>query len=227
MPLVDQHPPTRARERYLLMLYKLQRHADGAAVSMGDLATALAVAAGSATTMMKRLGEAGYVAYTPYSGVRLSKEGRRVALQLVRRHRLLESFLVSVLDYDWSDVHAVAEALEHGVDDDLLARIDAYLGHPVADPHGNPIPSPAGELIGDEAVPVADCQPGDLVRFVRIGELSPAMLDLLASHGWQPQVTGTVTDNNAITETLSLLTGDHPPITMSRGAAEQLFVEVL
>jgi Mn-dependent DtxR family transcriptional regulator len=129
--------PSRARERYLMAIAKRQRQSGQAAVGMGELAEALAVTPGTATTMVRRLAEQGLVAYTPYSGVALTPAGRRQALTLVRRHRLLECFLVEVLGYDWSDVHDEAERLEHGVSDSLLTRIDA-----TRPPTRTAIPSP-------------------------------------------------------------------------------------
>ena len=224
---------SRARERYLMAIAKRQRQRQAedqvqgvdAAVAMGELAEALAVTPGTATTMVRRLAEQGLVAYTPYAGVALTAAGRKQALTLVRRHRLLECFLVEVLGYDWSDVHDEAERLEHGVSETLLARIDAHLGHPGTDPHGNPIPTAAGELARDDAIALAHCPAGAAVRFARIGALSPAFLALLAEHGWGPGVKGRVADSNAVAETVTIAAGRKPPITMSRGAAEQIFVQ--
>lgn len=219
---------SRARERYLMAIAKRlrQRQDQGgdAEVAMGELADALAVTPGTATTMVRRLAEQGLVAYTPYSGVALTTAGRKQALTLVRRHRLLECFLVEVLGYDWSDVHDEAERLEHGVSAALLARIDAHLGHPGTDPHGNPIPTAAGELARDDAIALAHCPAGTVVRFVRIGALSPAFLAMLAEHGWRPGVKGRVADSNAVAETITITAGKQPPITMSLGAAEQIYV---
>ena len=112
---------------------------------MGKLATAMGVVPGTATTMMEALADSGLVAYEPRGGVRLTRGGARVlALHVLRRHRLVELFLVQVLGMDWSEVHPEAEELEHAISDKVLERIDTLLGHPSVDPHGDPIPPPRG-----------------------------------------------------------------------------------
>ncbi len=110
-------------------------------VPMGALASSLEVVPGTVTTMVKSLAAEGLVEHEPRAGVRLTESGRRMALGVIRRHRLVETFLVNVLKMDWSDVHSEAEQLEHAVSEDVLDRLDALLGHPATDPHGDPIPS--------------------------------------------------------------------------------------
>src|SRR6185295_18995173 len=112
---------------------------------MGGLATALAVVPGTATTMVKSLADGGLVDHRPRYGVKLTTEGRRVALNVLRKHRLVETFLVNVLKMDWAKVHPEAEKLEHAISDEVLDRLDALLGHPTVDPHGDPIPSRQGK----------------------------------------------------------------------------------
>src|SRR5688500_5982300 len=141
--------PSSTVENYLKAIYNGETHlaAGQKLVPMGQLAAALGVAPGTATTMVKALAESGLVDYEPYNGVRLSPAGSRLAALVLRRHRLIELFLVQMLGMRWDEVHDDAEQLEHVVSDRLIQRIDELLGHPEVDPHGDPIPTPEGELV--------------------------------------------------------------------------------
>ena len=141
--------PSSTVENYLkaIFLGEGQLPGDQRLLPMGQLANALGVAPGTATTMIKALAESGLVEYEPYNGVRLSPAGSRLAALVLRRHRLVELFLVNVLGMRWDEVHEEAELLEHVVSDRLIERIDELLGHPEVDPHGDPIPSREGELV--------------------------------------------------------------------------------
>ena len=121
---------------------------------MGQLASALGVVPGTATTMVKALAESGLVHYEPYMGVRLTAAGEKLAALVLRRHRLIEQFLVQVLGMNWSEVHDEAERLEHAVSERLIDRIDDMLGRPSVDPHGDPIPGPEGKLDRRRATPI-------------------------------------------------------------------------
>src|SRR5438034_298483 len=142
--------PTRTVEDYLKALYAEQQRGtargDGGLVAMGALALAMSVAPGTATAMVKTLAEAGLVDYEPRGGVRLSGKGEKLALHVLRRHRLVELFLVEVLGLDWSEVDPEAEELEHAISDKVMERIDWLLDHPQVDPHGDPIPSAKGTI---------------------------------------------------------------------------------
>ena len=120
-------------------------------IPMGRLATAMGVVPGTATTMVKALADSGLVDYSPRTGVRLTEAGSQLALHVLRRHRLVELFLVRVVGLDWSEVHDEAEELEHVISDKVLEKIDALLGHPQADPHGDPIPTAKGHVAKDAA----------------------------------------------------------------------------
>src|SRR5438046_8279 len=135
---------SRTVENYLKALYSEQQRAGDELVSMGRLASAMGVVPGTVTTMVKALADSGLVSYEPRGGVRLTRGGEQLALHVLRRHRLVELFLVKVLGLDWSEVHAEAEELEHAVSDKVLERIDALLEHPRVDPHGDPIPPARG-----------------------------------------------------------------------------------
>src|SRR5438477_4591329 len=131
-------------ENYLKQLYLEQQNSSEELVPMGKLATQMGVVPGTATSMVKALADSGLVDYEPRSGARLTRGGQQLALHVLRRHRLVELFLVKVLGLDWSEVHAEAEELEHAVSDKVLERIDSLLGHPSVDPHGDPIPPAKG-----------------------------------------------------------------------------------
>src|SRR5262245_41723061 len=149
---------TRARQDYVKTLYSLG--GTGAIVPTSKLAARLGVSAPSATNMLRRLADDGLVALAPGRGARLSPAGRRLALHLVRRHRILESFLVQVLGLDWSEVHAEAEVLEHHVSDRVLDAMDRLAGHPQEDPHGHPIPDARGRVPRRSLVPLATLPEG-------------------------------------------------------------------
>ena len=139
---------TQTVENYLKAIFQAQALLPDmtSLVPVGHLATAVGVSPGTATTMVKALAESGLVRYEPYAGVRLTAPGRRLAALVLRRHRLIELFLVKVMGMSWADVHDEAEQLEHAVSDRLIDRIDEMLGRPAVDPHGDPIPDPEGTL---------------------------------------------------------------------------------
>src|SRR5436190_10431872 len=160
--------PTSTVENYLKQIYLEQQPLPAQdLVPMGRLATAMAVTPGTATTMIKALAEANLVTYEPRTGVRLTKPGEQLALHVLRRHRLVELFLVKVLGLDWSEVHDEAEELEHAISDKVLERIDAALGRPSVDPHGDPIPSAKGKLDASHYASLADCEMNRPVRVMR------------------------------------------------------------
>ena len=176
-------------ENYLKHAFVLQQQGDGdALVSMGRLAGAVGVTPGSATAMAKTLAEAGLLEHEPRAGVRLTTAGERLALGVLRRHRLIEQFLVEVLGMDWAEVHAEAEELEHAVSDKVLDRIDRLLGHPKADPHGDPIPAANACSEGPASVvgSLADCPLGEPLAVARVLDQSPEFLQLLDRRGLVP-----------------------------------------
>src|SRR3954469_25206478 len=146
-------------EDYLKALYEQQVGGE-ALVPMGALASAMNVAPGTATAMVKTLADAGLVDYEPRGGVRLSAKGEKLALHVLRRHRLVELFLVEVLGLDWSEVDEEAEELEHAISDKVLVKIDALLKFPKVDPHGDPIPTSKGKIARRAMISLADCEPG-------------------------------------------------------------------
>lgn len=173
--------PSSTVENYLKAILRLQRAGDGS-VTVGEIARELDVTPGTVTTMMRHLSDRKLVDYAPRRGLKLLPEGHRSAMKVVRRHRLIESFLVQVMKLDWSEVHEEAEILEHVVSDRLLDRIDAMLGEPTHDPHGDPIPDRDGRIAEVEATPLAEAEAGSY-RVVRVSDDDSALLGWLYDKG--------------------------------------------
>jgi DtxR family transcriptional regulator, Mn-dependent transcriptional regulator len=167
---------------YAKAVYSLESRA-GAAVSTNDLAERLGVTAGSVSGMVRKLTELGLVEHEPYRGVRLTDQGRRVALEVLRHHRLIELFLSEELGMPWDRVHAEAEVLEHVLSEDLESLISARLGDPRVDPHGDPIPTPEFEVQERETFSLEELGQGAVGRFVRVSDSDPEMLRYLADQG--------------------------------------------
>src|SRR6202035_469312 len=155
---------------------------------MGRLATAMGVVPGTATSMVKALSDSGLVEYEPRGGVRLTRSGEQLALHVLRRHRLVELFLVKVLGLDWSEVHDEADLLEHAISDKVLERIDAHLGHPSVDPHGDPIPTAKSKLDAPPLPSLADCEMHRTVRIARVLDQGAAFLQFADRCGLTPGV---------------------------------------
>ena len=183
---------THAMEDYLKAVFHLQ--SDDGAVSTQALAEELGVAPASATNMVKRLHELRLVEHAPYRGVRLTESGTRVALEVVRHHRLLELYLAETLGYGWDEVHDEAERLEHLVSDELEARMDRVLGFPRRDPHGDPIPTAEGDIEVDDAVCLADLGDGAAGEVVRVSDRDPERLRRIGSLGLRPGASVSMID---------------------------------
>jgi DtxR family transcriptional regulator, Mn-dependent transcriptional regulator len=176
---------TAAVEDYCKAIFALESRTEEP-VSTNALAERLGITPGSVSAMLKRLDELGLITHIPYRGVRLTPDGRRVALEVVRHHRLLESYLADALGMPWDRVHAEAEVLEHVLSDDLEELIAAKLGHPTVDPHGDPIPTADLELEERATERLENMQPGDEGLFVRVSDSDPEMLRYLADRGISP-----------------------------------------
>jgi DtxR family transcriptional regulator, Mn-dependent transcriptional regulator len=183
MAALDSPRPSEAIEDYAKAIYALQRRGAGRPVSTTDLAQRLGVTSGSASAMLKKLAERGLATHAPYHGVRLTAAGERLALEVLRHHRLLELYLAEELDVPWDRVHDEAETLEHVISEDLEARIAAKLGHPTHDPHGDPIPTADLSIEEGDTRSLAELAPGDHGRFVRVSDSDPAMLRYLHHRG--------------------------------------------
>ncbi len=183
-------------ENYLKAIFQL---ADGeqAQVSTGRIATALNVAPGTVTSMLKTLAEGKLATYKPYEGVELTPAGRALALRVIRRHRLIELFLVQTLNLTWDEVHEEAEDMEHAVSDWLVDRIEEHLGHPRFDPHGDPIPTADGAINSAETRSLAEVPSGQQFRVVRVLDQSPTFLRELSDSGIAIGVSGTIAARHA------------------------------
>src|SRR3989442_2308917 len=180
--------PSSPVENYLKAIYQGQSALprDQRLVSMGQVATALGVTLGTATTMVKALSESGLAEYEPYSGVRLSAAGEKLAGLVLRRHRLVEAFLVQVMGMSWAEVHDDAEQLEHVVSDRLIDRIDEMLGRPTHDPHGDPIPNPDGEITAKPLDNLLTCPLATPLKVTRIADQDPPFLRFIDSNDLKP-----------------------------------------
>ncbi|SDR45000.1 metal-dependent transcriptional regulator [Natronobacterium texcoconense] len=175
-------------EDYLKAIYQLQRETDDR-IKTSEIAEELDVTSPTVTSMLDKLEDRGLVDREKYRGVTLTDEGETVALEVVRHHRLLEAYLTEHLDYDWSEVHAEADRLEHHISEDFEARVADALGDPEVDPHGSPIPSP--ELEPPErpdGEPVSEFSEGDTVVVEEVADRDPEILSYLADHGVEPGV---------------------------------------
>ena len=188
--------PTPAVEDYLKAIYLLGE--GDASVGTSAIAERLGVAPASVTGMIKRLGGQGLVDHERYQGARLTAAGRREAIRMIRRHRVLELFMVEVLGYTWDQVHVEAERLEHAVSDGMVDRMARVLGDPDADPHGHPIPSSAGQIRVPELPALADLAPGDRATLRRVSDEDPEDLRELARLNLVPGVEIEVLERTAL-----------------------------
>jgi len=183
-------------ENYLKTIYQIICDQDGRAATTGQVAAALGVAPGTVTSMLKTLDAAQLAAHRPYEGVVLLPAGEALALRVLRRHRLLELFLMRTLGMSWDEVHDEAEHMEHAVSDLLVERIDAFLGLPDVDPHGDPIPRTDGQLREEPPTrSLADCCHGEAFTIARVLDQSPEFLRYLTETGLTLGVAGTVAEN--------------------------------
>ena len=198
---------TPAVEDYAKAIFSLESRSEEP-VSTNALAERLGITPGSVSAMLKRLGELGLITHVPYRGVSLTGDGRRIALEVVRHHRLLESFLADALGMSWDRVHAEAEVLEHVLSEDLEELIAVKLGHPTVDPHGDPIPSADLELQEPSTDRMESLQPGDEGLFVRVSDSDPEMLRYLAERGISPGERFAVRDRQPFGGPLFVLFGE-------------------
>lgn len=230
--------PTSTVENYLKELYLASQRADASAaqsaageppqrimVSTGLIATALGVTPGTATVMIKTLAESGLVDYEPRAGAALTSRGRQLALHVVRRHRLIELFLVQVLKLDWSEVHDEAEHLEHVISDKVLDRIDDMLGRPAFDPHGHPIPTAEGTIAPQTLHRLTEAANGSSIRVARFDDRDPAFLRYVDEQGLGVGATAAVIRNDALAQAITVKTSHQQPLTIGFAAAEKIFIE--
>lgn len=216
--------PSVTAENYLKHILLLSAGVDGL-VPMGALAGALAVVPGTVTTMVKSLAAEGWVRHAPRQGVALTASGRRLALGVLRKHRLVETFLVQVLKMDWAAVNAEAEQLEHAISDAVLDRLDALLGRPATDPHGDPIPSRAGKLPAQVYATLATCVLARPLRVVRVTDQTTEFLQFARRHGLRPGATVRVGDRHLAAGLVTVTRRGGRPVALSLAAAGRILVE--
>jgi DtxR family Mn-dependent transcriptional regulator len=211
-------------EDYLKSILLEEQAAPDELVSMGRIGAVLGVAPGTVTAMVKTLADSGLVAYEPYSGVHLTAAGRQLALHVLRRHRLVELFLVKVLKMDWSEVHGEADGLEHAVSDRVLERLDEMLGHPLVDPHGDPIPDARGVVPERRLESLLECPELVALAVARVADQSPDFLQLVERRGLMPgtRLMLLARDEAADTVELALPGGDR--LSLGFRAASKILV---
>jgi len=193
-------------------------------VTVTALAARIGVRAATVSDGIRRLTEQGLVVHEPYGAVALTEAGRMHALAMVRRHRLIETFLVETLGYPWDEVHDEAEVLEHAVSDTLIERIDAALGHPVRDPHGDPIPTADGDPRTPHALPLLEAEPNATLCVVRISDSDPAVLRYLAERGIRLDARATLLETRPFAGDVVVSVEGGGPITVGDVAARAIWV---
>jgi len=203
---VIREPLTASVEDYLKAIYNLSP--EGRPASTSDIAHRLELSAPSVSGMVKRLSEQGLLEHVPYKGVQLTDEGRRAALRMIRRHRVIETYLVARLGYTWDTVHEEAERLEHAVSDALIERMANALGNPGADPHGEPIPTADGLIEELSSTPLPEIAVNETVEVQRVTAGDPARLRYLASLGLTPGTRVTVIEHQPFQGPITLRIDD-------------------
>lgn len=216
-------------EQYIKVLFTETEHSGKRLVSMSRLSEAMDVTPGTATSMAKHLASLRLVEYQPRRGCRLTEGGTQLAIRMVRRHRLIETFLEQMLDYDWSEVHEEAERLEHAVSDRFIARIDALLNYPDHDPHGDPIPAADGELASAHAVSLCEAPIDARLRVVRVLDDSPTFLGLMKRYELLPGAFCRIIPNEKATDTISVRhetteSGKRREVSLSTEAGRRVLV---
>ena len=217
--------PTSTVEDYLKHILLEQETDPDRLVSMGQIGAGLKVAPGTVTAMVKTLADSGLLTYEPYSGVRLTPAGRQLAAHVLRRHRLIELFLVKIMGMDWSEVHSEAEELEHAVSDRLIQRMDEMLGSPSVDPHGDPIPDVHGVIEVPELPSLLTCDLGTPLRVARVADQSREFLQLMERRGLKPGSQLRVESRDEAADAVELNLGVGEPLSLGFRAASKIFVE--
>jgi DtxR family Mn-dependent transcriptional regulator len=220
--------PSSTVENYLKAIYQRQFGLESdELVPMGQLAAMLGVVPGTATTMVKALGEAGLVRYEPYAGVRLTEAGEKLAAMVLRRHRLIELFLVKVMGMNWKDVHEEAEQLEHAVSDRLIERMDEMLGRPAVDPHGDPIPGPEGTVAQPAYQDLLTCPLHTPLVVTRVANQDADFLRFIENHDLKPGQEILVENRDPVADSVQLCGKDARRISLGARAASKVLVDVV
>ena len=211
-------------EDYVKAIYHLQEDSPAREATVVGIAATLGVTKGSVTAMVRKLKEAELAAAERYSGITLTPKGRALAIDMIRRHRLIEVFLVETLGFDWAEVHEEAERLEHAMSKKVLDRLDAFLEHPSTDPHGDPIPDAHGRLRPSDSEALSTLSKGTKGTVCRISDQDPAFLAFAAKHGLTPGTRVTVIDVTPEAESLIVKPARRDTVSMSLSAAGKVHV---
>jgi DtxR family transcriptional regulator, Mn-dependent transcriptional regulator len=212
-----------SQENYLKAVYHLQQHAG--TVSTNELAEALQTKPASVTDMLKKLKMQKLLQYERYQGVKLTTEGKKVAIQVIRKHRLWEYFLVEKLKFGWEEVHEIAEELEHIHSEKLVDKLDKFLGYPRLDPHGDPIPDSNGQLPSRKQVAISELPVNSRVWVSGIGDQSNDMLELLTHKKIAIGCPVEIKKKFGADGSVEIQVKNHPALTISRHVADNLFVQ--
>jgi DtxR family transcriptional regulator, Mn-dependent transcriptional regulator len=211
-----------SEENYIKTIFHLQKGSD--TVTTNALAEKLRTKPASVTDMMKKLKAKKLLHYQPYQGFKLSNEGKKVALDIIRRHRLWEYFLAEKLKFKWDEVHAVAEDLEHVSSKKLIDKLDEFLGHPKFDPHGDPIPDSLGKMEDLDQTSVADLPVNKIAEVTRVVHASNEMLELLQHKKIGIGTKLEVKRSFSYDQSLEIKLRNQPPFTISQQLAKNIFV---
>ena len=212
-------------ENYIKAIYLESRKIDEDLLPIGKLARCLKVVPGTATTMVKSLNDAGLVYYEPRIGAKLTERGEGLALHVLRRHRLVELFLVEILKMDWSEIHDEAEQLEHVISDQVLEKIDDLLGHPQYDPHGDPIPSHSGQLQERDLQNLVNCELGKQSVVARVLDQEADFLQFAEKNGLVPGNSVKVINHDEIANAIEVETALGKVLTLGKQAAIKFEVQ--
>lgn len=211
-------------QNYLKAIWSLQEWSDDS-VTTSALAARVGVRLSSVSDAVRKLTDQGLLEHAPYGAITLSAQGRRHAVAMVRRHRLVETFLVEVLSYGWDEVHDEAEHLEHAVSDLFVERMDAYLGHPSRDPHGDPIPAADGSVDKPVARPLTELRGGSSGRVERISDSDPRLLAFCAEHGITIGTMLDIYDGAPFSEAMEVaVAGSGVRVPLGRAATDSIWV---
>jgi DtxR family Mn-dependent transcriptional regulator len=218
--------PSQTVENYLKTIFLAQIGLDKSEslVPMGQIAASLGVVPGTATTMIKTLSESGLVHYEPYLGVRLTEAGEKLAGLVLRRHRLIELFLVKVLGMSWAEVHDEAERLEHAVSERLIDRIDGMLGRPAVDPHGDPIPTAEGHLPQIDDADLLNAPADVALEITRVTDQDPEFLRFVEQRRLMPGAVVVIEQRDSAGDSIRLRTSEGDTTTIGARAASKVLV---
>lgn len=212
-------------ENYIKAIFHLQQEDE--TVSTNDLAAALQTKPASVTDMLKKLKTKKLLSYEKYKGVRLSAEGKKLALAIVRKHRLWEYFLVETLQFGWDEVHEVAEELEHISSKKLIDKLDAFLGFPRFDPHGDPIPDSHGRMLVQQQVNLIDVPLNKMAEVSGVGSQSTELLELLKHKNIGIGTKLEVKRKFSFDHSIEIKIKNQQPFTISQQLAQALFVKIV